>query len=28
VTNSGSNDVSMYGIGSAGTLTFIATIGT
>ena len=28
VTNSGSNDVSMYSIGSTGTLTLIATIGT
>ncbi len=28
VTNSASNDVSMYSIGSTGTLTLIATIGT
>jgi YVTN family beta-propeller protein len=28
VTNSGSNDVSMYSIGATGTLTLIGTIGT
>jgi YVTN family beta-propeller protein len=28
VTNSGSNDVSMYRIGATGTLTLIGTIGT
>jgi DNA-binding beta-propeller fold protein YncE len=28
VTNSGSNDVSMYSIGTTGTLTLIGTIGT